>query len=141
MFNQKIKKNGQAIVGGILVIFLLIALVVFIFFLIRRPEQPPGPPTPAEIAGIPEVSIKEIGEEIAEKEQNFPITEVLPYGGPFNNQPFFIHDPNKDGVISVDIDATANFEEVKNEVMDWIQYQGYNPDDYDFNFRTKAFPK
>ncbi len=143
MFISKIKKNGQTFVGGILVTFLLIALVFFIFSLVRRPGEPPlPPPVPDDFTGLSREALEEAEEEIAEAERNSPIANILPYGGPFHGEPFAIHNPTLDGRITIDIDTGTDDEETaKNQALDWIESQGYNPDDYEINFRPRLFSR
>jgi len=140
MFSQKSKKNGQAALGGILMIVLLIALVVFIFFLIRRPEGPPTPPPVASV-GIPSEFAEQFKAELTETAENYPLAQVLPYGGPPDNQPFAIYPPTKDGTILVEVDEGTDENEVKMQVRDWIQAQGYDLEGYNFVFKKRAFPK
>jgi len=136
MLNKKINKNGQAVLGGVLIIILLVALVVFIFFMIRRPKQP-SPPTTVAGFGLSMELVEENQKEIERIEQNYPIAKILPHGESF----FLIHSPSEDGIIIVDIDETVDEDFAKNEVFSWIQEQGYAPGDYNFSFRTRSFPK
>jgi len=139
---QKTKKNGTAFIAVILIAFVMIGIVVFLFFSLRPPPEPPEKveATGLDIEAVQE-AIQEVKEESEEKEKNYPVAKVLPYGGPFDGLPFLIQKPQKDGTIVIMIDEDSNFEQTQEAAENWIKSQGYNPDDYTFDFRTKSFPE
>jgi|GEM_PF-3260206 len=140
MFTPKIKKEGQAALGGVLMLVLLIGIVILIFSLIQRPEEPPVPPPPAtDFTGLPDAALEAAEAEAEDREQNFPIVQVLPYGGPFDGEPFAIYPPTNEGRMFIFIDSAVDFEEIKGTALDWINDQGYNPADYDIQFKTRQF--
>ena len=134
-------KNGQAIVGGILLVVLLIGITVFIFFMIRRPEEATGPIPAAELLGPPADFTNQFKLEMQQTANDYPISSILPYGGPPDNQPFAIYPPTKEGKILIEIDDSVDFENAKGEALNWIEAQGYDPEDYEFIFKATAFPK
>jgi hypothetical protein len=138
MFNFRNKQKGQAIMGGILLLVLLIGITIFIFYMIKRPSGG-GPASEAEDTGLSIETLQEAAAEIESVEQKFPVAQVLPYGGPFDHAPFAIHTPRTDGTILVEIDSTVDFEAAKEAALQWIRDQGYDFSQYNFTFESSSF--
>jgi len=100
---------------------------------VETPE--PGP----EFTGLTQEALEEAREQAQETAREFPIAQILPYGGPPDGEPFAIYSPTSEGKIVIIIDSAVDFEEVKGEALDWIWSQGYNPADYDIEFSTRPF--
>ena len=90
---------------------------------------------------ISDKAIQDARDEIQRTEQMCPVAKVLPYGGPFDGVPFFIHRPRPDRTILVEIDSTVDFEAAKEAALQWIQDQGYDPKNLgcDLQFRVAPF--
>ncbi|MGQ9556219.1 MAG: hypothetical protein ACUVWR_19125 [Anaerolineae bacterium] len=110
--------------------------------------QPAGPTESAllpssEGTGLSLEAVKEAvekaREQAAELQEKFPLAKVLPYGGPAENQPFFIAPPRADGTITIVIDEAADIERAKELALEWIKSQGYDPKDYRFEFKVWPF--
>lgn len=101
-------------------------------------------PTPCHsIDCVSPESIEELQEEMTEIEKRCPITKILPYGGPFYEEPFFIDPPTKEGIIWISTDKDTNQEETREAALDWIRGQGYDPDNLGckIRFEVVEFPK
>jgi hypothetical protein len=140
MLKFRTKQKGQAIMGGILLLVLLIGITIFIFYMIKRPSGG-GPVSEAEETGLSIDAIQKAAADIQATDQKFPVAQVLPYGGPFDGALFFIHTPLTDGTILVDIDSNSavGFDTTKELALQWIRDQGYDPGQYNFTFRSRTF--
>lgn len=140
----KIKQKGTAYIATVLIILVLIGIVVFLFFSLRPPAKPPSPPTGGtglSLQAVQEAKQKAQQDSTAVK-QNYPIADVLPYGGPAKGAPFFIVPPKLiDGTITIFINANTDFNQSKEAALNWIKYKGYNPDELKLEYKTWAFPK
>jgi len=105
--------------------------------MIKRPSGG-GPVSESELS--PD-AIQKAAADIQATAQKFPIANVLPYGGPFDNTPFAIHTPRADGTILVEIDSTVDFDAAKEAAFQWVRDQGYDAAQYSFTFKSSSFSK
>ena len=83
-------------------------------------------PTPSADEGcIDNEFAEQFKEETEAISRDCPISNILPYGGPPDNQPFAIYPPtNPDKTILVEVNSTVDFE----AALQWIRDQGYYPE-------------
>jgi len=97
---------------------------------------------PADSDCLSDKALIDTQKEIQLIEQKCPIAQVLPYGGPFYNEPFVINSPDPDGTILIEIDDSVDFDLAKGKALDWVQNQGYeNNISCKMVFRVSVFPK
>jgi hypothetical protein len=124
-----------------MVLFLLVIMNAALFTACCRYIEQPivMPVTGGSVAGekdlfatdsecLSDKALIDAQKEIQSTEQKCPVAQVLPYGGPFDGAPFFIHRPRADGTILVEIDTTIDFDAAKEAAKQWIRDQGYDPD-------------
>jgi len=111
-----------------------------------QPEAKPAvtPAASTALVGIPPEFAEQFKAEMAEVARKCPITNILPYGGLPDNEPFAIYPPTSpDEIILIEIDAAVDFQQARDAALDWIRSQGYDPENLgcEIAYRIRAFPK
>ena len=133
--SEKIKKIVSTPIIKILALLIVIAIVLLIALLIIGPEST------KKFTGLSSEAKEQLKKEIDETQDRFPIAKILPYGGAFSKKTYFIHAPRKDGTILVEYDKGQDETKIKEEVYNWVKYNGYNPSDYSLVFKVKEFER
>jgi hypothetical protein len=140
---QKIIQKGTSYIAIALIALVLIGVVIFILLSLRTaktPSPPTGGGTGLSLQAVQEAAQK-AQQDSAVVKQNYPIANVLPYGGPTRGASFFIPPPKQDGTVRIIINANSDFNQSKEAAINWIKSQGYNPDELKLEYKSWAFPK